>query len=247
MKRPLIHYIFVAYRPFFMAFVVLQTFVLGLAAVLASLFDRTGNAGFYLGKLWSRNNLYMSGVRVATRGLRHIRKNQPYIVMANHQSHYDVVALMGYLPLQFRWVMKIELRRIPFFGYCCERIGTISIDRGDSEKARQSLQSAGEKIRAGASIMFFPEGTRSPDGRLLPFKKGGFVIALAAGVPILPVTVRGGRAILPKGTLKMIPGRMEVIVHEPISVSGYTNETKEDLMRKVQAVIESGLKEDRPV
>lgn len=226
-----------------MVSVVVQTLIFGAMALVASLVDHRGNAGFYLGKFWSRSNLFMSGVRVTAKGLHHIATHQPYIIMANHQSHYDVLALMGYLPVQFRWVMKIELRRIPFFGYCCERIGTISIDRGNSAHARQSLQAAGEKIRAGASIMFFPEGTRSPDGALLPFKKGGFVIALAAGVPILPVTVRGGRAILPKGTLKMVPGAMEVVVHEPIPVDGYTNETKEDLINKVRTVIETGLNE----
>jgi len=234
-------FFFPFYRPFFVVFVVVQTFILGFMAIVASLIDHRGNAGFYLGKFWSRNNLFMSGVRVTVKGLSHIAKQQPYIVMANHQSHYDVLALMGYLPVQFRWVMKIELRRIPFFGYCCERIGTISIDRGDSKKARQSLQAAVEKIRAGASIMFFPEGTRSPDGELLPFKKGGFVIALNAGVPILPVTVRGGRSVLPKGTLKMVPGSMEILVHEPIPVDGYTNATKEELINKVRTVIESEL------
>lgn len=226
-----------------MAFIVLQTFVMGLAAIIASLFDPRGNAGFNIGKTWSRNNLRMSGVRVSVQGLNHIKKNQPYIVMANHQSHYDVLALMGYLPLQFRWVMKIELRRIPFFGFCCERIGTISIDRGNSEKARQSLQSAGEKIRQGASIMFFPEGTRSSNGQLLPFKKGGFVIALAAGVPILPVTVRGGMHVLPKGTLKMVPGSMELVIHDPIPVSSYSSENKEELMQMARTAIESELYE----
>ncbi|MCK9274749.1 MAG: 1-acyl-sn-glycerol-3-phosphate acyltransferase [Syntrophales bacterium] len=234
---------FILYRPFLMAFIVLQTFVMGLAAIIASLFDPRGNAGFNIGKTWSRNNLRMSGVRVSVQGLNHIKKNQPYIVMANHQSHYDVLALMGYLPLQFRWVMKIELRRIPFFGFCCERIGTISIDRGNSEKARQSLQSAGEKIRQGASIMFFPEGTRSSNGQLLPFKKGGFVIALAAGVPILPVTVRGGMHVLPKGTLKMVPGSMELVIHDPIPVSSYSSENKEELMQMARTAIESELYE----
>jgi len=111
------------------------------------------------------------------------------------------------------------------------------VDRGNSEKAQKSLKAAGEKIRAGSSVVFFPEGTRSPDGRLQRFKKGGFVMALEAGVPILPVTVVGGRKILPKGSLRILPGNMKIIIHEPIPVNEYTYETKEKLIEQVRRVI----------
>jgi 1-acyl-sn-glycerol-3-phosphate acyltransferase len=143
--------------------------------------------------------------------------------------------------MQLRWVIKIELRKIPIFGLSCERTGNIFIDRENSREAQQSLKAAGEKIRKGTSVIIFPEGTRSPDGNLQTFKKGGFVIALEAGAPILPVTVVGGRKLLPKKSLKILPGRMKLIIHEPIPMDGYTNETKEKLMQRVRNVIGQGL------
>ncbi len=225
-----------------MLLIAMGTAIASIISIVGSYFDRYGNRVHYIGKLWSRVNLFLSGVSVEVRGIEHIKKGQPYIVMSNHQSYYDVWALIAYLPLQLRWVMKLELREIPIFGLGCERVGHIYIDRSDSEKSHKSLEVAGEKIRAGASVVFFPEGTRSPDSSMLPFKKGGFVIALAAGVPILPITVIGGRNILRKGSMRILPGKMQIIIHEPISIEGYTRETKEELMAKVRVVIEKDLR-----
>lgn len=228
------------YRPVLILLFVLDTFLLAIAAIVCTAF-LPQDFGHAVARFWSRLNLALSGVSASMDGEDRIRPNQPYIVMANHQSHYDVFALMGLLPLQIRWIIKMELRKIPLFGFACERVGYIFIDRGDHAKARESLKAAGERIRGGASVIFFPEGTRSADGKLRSFKKGGFVIALEAQVPILPVTVVGGKEVLPKGTLHILPGEMKVIVHEPIPVDGYTYETKERLMERVKAVIAQDL------
>jgi len=182
----------------------------------------------------------MSGVRVRLINRAAIDGTQSYIVMSNHQSHYDVWALIGHMPLQLRWVIKMELRKIPIFGLGCERMGQIFIDRGNPERAYKSLEVAGQKIRNGASVVFFPEGTRSPDGKLLPFKKGGFKIAFAAGVPILPITVRGSRAVLPKGSARVRPGTIELIIHDPVPLDGYSDENREELMARVKDTIASG-------
>lgn len=227
--------------PLLLAVVVADTTVLGTAVILLSVFDRGGNVVHHIGKFWSRMNLCFSLVRVRVKGLEHIEKGRPYVLMSNHQSYYDVWALIGHVPLQLRWVIKKELRRVPIFGFGCERMGHIFVDRGDNEKARRSLEAAGGKIRAGASVVFFPEGTRSRDGRLLPFKKGGFAVALAAGVPILPVTVTGSRRVLPRGALVPSPGPIEITIHPPVPVEGYTHDTKEALMARIRAAIESGL------
>jgi 1-acyl-sn-glycerol-3-phosphate acyltransferase len=224
-----------------MLFIALDTAILGTLVILLSYFDPHGNVVYYIARFWCRLNMLLSGIAVSVEGKNFIKKTQPYIVMSNHQSHVDVWALSGYMPLQLRWVIKIELRKVPIFGLGCERMGNIYVDRGNSRDAQQRLKVAGEKIRAGASVIIFPEGTRSPDGKLLPFKKGGFVIALEAGVPILPVTVVGGKEILPKKSLKFLPGRMKLIIHEPIPVDGYTNETKEELIRLVKETIEQDL------
>ena len=231
---------FSAYRPVLLVLLTLNTFLCAIAAILAAYVD-SQNRGHAVAQFWSRLNLALSGVSVSLEGEDRIDKNQPYIVMANHQSHYDVFALMGLIPLQLRWIIKMELRKIPLFGYACERVGYIFIDRGNHEKAMQSLKAAGEKIRAGASVIFFPEGTRSVDGTLRTFKKGGFVIALEARVPILPVTVLGGKEILPKGNLRILPGEMKLIIHDPIPVHGYTYETKEQLMERVRTAIEADM------
>jgi 1-acyl-sn-glycerol-3-phosphate acyltransferase len=221
--------------------IIINTAVLGTLTILGSYFDPTGNHVHYFGKFWARLNLLFSGVRVRLVNSDAIKPGQSYIVMSNHQSHYDVLALIGFMPLQLRWVIKKELRKIPIFGLGCERMGQIFIDRGNPEKAYQSLEAAGEKIRNGASVVFFPEGTRSADGRLLPFKKGGFSIAFAAGVPILPVTVRGSRAVLPKGTARIRPGTIELVVHDPVPLDGYNPDNREALMERVHQIIESGL------
>jgi len=232
---------FAAYRPLFFILFLLDTFLCAVAAISAASFG-SQNWGHAVARFWSRLNLALSGVSASLEGEDRIDENQPYVVMANHQSHYDVFALMGLIPLQLRWIIKMELRKIPVFGYACEKVGYIFIDRGNHEKAMESLKAAGEKIRGGASVIFFPEGTRSVDGTLRTFKKGGFVIALEARVPILPVTVLGGKEILPKGSLRILPGEMKLIIHDPIPVDGYTYDTKEKLMEKVRAAIEADLK-----
>ncbi len=241
MARVVMQFVFFFYRPVFFILAALDTAVLGVIVIIISYFDPGGNVVHYIGRVWSRANLLLSGVRMRVYGREHIRKGQPYVVMINHQSHYDVWAAIGYLPLQLRWVMKMELRGIPIFGLGCERMGHIYIERRDPEKAHRSLAVAGEKIRSGASVVFFPEGTRSRDGRLQEFKKGGFVIALSAGVPILPVTVNGGRKILPKGSVMVRPGVMEIIIHPPVDVSEYTAADKGPLITKVREIIESAL------
>jgi len=241
---PLLKALYAVYRPFYYVNLIINTIVLSSLTMAVSFVDPNGNIVHYFGKLWSRLNLFSLFIRVKLRGLENIERGRPYIVMSNHQSHLDVWTLIAFLPLQLRWVMKKELRKVPFFGYGCERMGHIYIDRGNTEAAKKSLEAAGRRIRAGSSVVFFPEGTRSLDGKLLPFKKGGFMVALAAGVLILPITITGSRALLPKGTIRMLPGTIDVNIHPPIAVESYAVETKEALMAEVRRVIESGLPEE---
>lgn len=229
------------YRPLYIVFLGVNTAVLGITVIIFSFIDPTGNFVHYIGKFWSRMNLFLVRAKVNISGLENIARGSSYIVMANHQSHYDVWSLIGYLPLQLRWVIKKELRSVPIFGLGCERMGHIFIDRGNPEKSREELQALRDKFSHGASVVFFPEGTRSEDGKLLPFKKGGFVMSLQAGIPILPVTVNGSRDLLPKDSTRFQPGTISVTIHEPVTVAEYTYETKEALMGKVRGIIEAGL------
>jgi 1-acyl-sn-glycerol-3-phosphate acyltransferase len=157
--------------------------------------------------------------------------------MANHQSNFDIPVLLGHLAVQFRWLAKVELFKIPIFGRAMRKVGYISIDRYDRESAFKSLDVAANKIKSGVSVLIFPEGTRSRDGKIRPFKKGGFVMAIDSGVPIVPVVITGTRAIMPKGKFRIYPGQVSMVIHKPIDTSTYTRETKEALMESVRRVI----------
>ena len=193
------------------------------------------------GTWWARFNSFITPMLVTVTGRENIDKKQSYVVVSNHQSHYDIFVLYGWLGVDFKWVMKKELRKIPFLGYACDTLGHIYIDRSDSKSALASLQEAKTKIKDGTSVIFFPEGTRNATDEMLPFKKGAFQMALDLGVPVLPVSILNTKKILPPKTLKLFPGRARLIIHEPIPVVGYTKENLKDLMSETRQVIQSGL------
>jgi 1-acyl-sn-glycerol-3-phosphate acyltransferase len=174
---------------------------------------------------------------VGVTGGERILPEQPYVFMCNHQSNFDIPVLLGNLPVQFRWLAKAELFKVPIFGRAMHAAGYISIDRSDRQSAFESLQKAADVLRGGVSIMVFPEGTRSLDGVLKPFKKGGFVLAIEAGVPVVPVAIRGTHGIMPKGKRLIRPGDVTVCIGEPIATTPYTLETKEVLMGYVRHAI----------
>jgi 1-acyl-sn-glycerol-3-phosphate acyltransferase len=213
------------------------TFVFGLVAIATSFFSRNGDAVHHVARMWGRSILWVSGIRTATSGFTNQMRHQSYIYMTNHQSNFDIPVLYGALPVQFRWLAKAELFRIPVFGRGMRGAGYISIDRSNRQSAFKSLERAVESIRHGTSVMIFPEGTRSRDGRLLPFKKGGFVMAVDAGVPIVPVVITGTHAIMPKGALLIRRRRVQVHVGAPIETAGFNRKTKEALMAKVRATM----------
>ena len=228
-------------RPFYLVFITLDTLILGFIVIMLSVFDRKGNLVHYIGKFWSLLNIYISGTRLKVVGKEKIDKKRSYIVMTNHQSLFDVWALIGKIPLQIRWIVKKELRKLPIFGYALERMGHIYIDRQDRENAYMGLNAAARKIKEGTSVIIFPEGTRSPNGKLLKFRLGGASLALRAGVQILPITVNGGRFVLPKNTLALMPGKMEIIVGDPIDPGDFNEDNKTELMSTVKSVIENNL------
>lgn len=178
---------------------------------------RLPRAGSFLGGvLWARLMAAVTPMFVRVRGRENARPGQSYVIVANHQSQYDIFALYGFLGIDFRWVMKAELRKVPFLGAGCYHLGHVFIDRTDRDAAWASIRAARARLREGTGILFFPEGTRSPDGRLLPFKSGAFRLAAELGLPVLPVTLRGTRHILPPRSLALFPGRAELIIHPPI-------------------------------
>jgi 1-acyl-sn-glycerol-3-phosphate acyltransferase len=216
------------------AWVVLATLVLGLVVIALSLSDSTAPAVHRVARAWGRSILRVSGVRVRVRGMERVEPQHAGIFMSNHQSNFDIPVVLGYLPVPFRWLAKAELFKIPVFGRAMRGAGYIPIDRSDRPAAIESLRQAAGAVRGGISVVIFPEGTRSLDGTLKPFKKGGFVMAIEAGVPIVPVALRGTFDIMPKNRLTIRPCEVTMTIGKPIATTGYTLHTKEALMNEVR-------------
>ena len=190
---------------------------------------------------WARFNSSIVPVRVTVRGREHVTPGQSYIVVANHESHFDIFVLWGNLRMDARWVMKKELRRIPLFGLAGKLGGNIYIERGYTKAAYEDLEQARKMLVDGVSLIMFPEGSRSRDGKLGRFRKGAFVLSRNLGIPLLPVSLVGTRSILPPGTLNLLPGHVTVFIHEPVPVEGYSDENLDSLISTVQTAIQRGI------
>ena len=219
------------------AWVVLATLVMGIAAIATSFVSRTGDPVHRIAALWAKSILFVSRIDVTVSGLSNLDPSRSFIYMSNHQSNFDIPVLLACLPVQFRWLAKAELFKIPIFGGGMRAAGYISIDRFNRESAFESISVAAKKIKEGASVMIFPEGTRSIDGNIRAFKKGGFVLAVDSGVPIIPIILQGTRSIMPKGRIRIRTGHVYMDIQPPLETSGYTRESKDDLIEKVRAVI----------
>lgn len=215
--------------------IVASTAVLAAIGILSCFVIPSGNGVLILARFWARLLLRICRVRVEVHGREKIRPPGPYLFFSNHQSQFDILAAVVTIPIQFRVLAKRELLYIPVFGWVIALAGFIGIDRTNREKAIKSLDRAAARIRKGTSLLIYAEGTRSPDGNLLPFKKGGFVLAIQAGVPVIPITIRGSREILPKKSLTIRPGTITVTVGDPINPREFSLENKEALMERVRA------------
>jgi 1-acyl-sn-glycerol-3-phosphate acyltransferase len=218
----------------FVPYVAVSTLVFALLALVLIIVGSQRLASRVAGVLWSRLICYMTPVFVTARGRENIDRSQSYVIVANHQSVYDIVVLYGWLGIDFRWVMKQELRKVPFLGVACEKIGHIFIDRSNTKRAMESLEAAGKMITNGTSVIFFPEGTRSETGRLGKFKMGAFKMAVDLSLPLLPVTIAGTRDIVRTRSLVVFPGRAEMRVHPPIPTAGLG---PADLLKQTRALM----------
>lgn len=189
---------------------------------------------------WARAIVRASGVRVEMEGLEHLRGRPGQILVANHASWYDVLVLAGYLPVDYRFVAKKELARIPFFGGAWQACGHIAIDREDRTSAIQSLAVARRQVNEvgeSPTVVIFPEGTRTPDGALHAFKKGAFVLAIQAGVPVVPAAILGSRAVMAKGSWRIRSGTVRVRFGEAIPVDGMVHADRNDLTRAAREAV----------
>jgi 1-acyl-sn-glycerol-3-phosphate acyltransferase len=190
-----------------------------------------------LPRTWARIILAASGVKVKVIGLDNIDKGRPYIFAANHQSQFDIFTMQGCFDFDFRWLAKKELFQVPLFGRAMHLAGYISIDRSHGRQALKSLKEAAERIAAGTSVILFPEGTRSMDGKLHDFKSGGMVLAIKSGVPLVPVGISGTYEILPKGSLLAKPGQVTIRVGKPIATKDFSAGQKHELATMIQGEV----------
>jgi 1-acyl-sn-glycerol-3-phosphate acyltransferase len=225
---------------FLLLFIPFTLFII-FTGVPVTFFDPTGKFLHKYAGLWARFGLFLAGVRLEVGNVEKIPAGQPLIFMGNHQSNFDILTLYAAIPHHFSWIAKEELFRIPFFGLAMRRAGYIPLDRGDGRRALKSVDEAARKIREGVSVIIFPEGTRTRDGNLLPFKRGGFLLAAKAGVPIVPFTINGTARINPAKTLQLQKGTVRICFADPMETAGATGKKRDDLIDRVRVAIESGL------
>jgi 1-acyl-sn-glycerol-3-phosphate acyltransferase len=181
--------------------------------------------------------LWAGGARLVVSGREHADPRRPTVYVSNHQSTSDIPALLVALPVNVRFVAKEQLRWVPIVGWYLQLAGHIIVDRANTRLAIASLDKAARKIRSGTSIIVFPEGTRSPDRRIRPFKKGPFALAIKAGAAICPVTIEGSGKLMPKRSWRIYPGEIRVKIGAPIDAAQYREEDRDNLMRAVRDVV----------
>jgi 1-acyl-sn-glycerol-3-phosphate acyltransferase len=219
------------------------TIVLGTLSILSTFAARDGRAAHWCARAWAWMILATTGVDVAVKGLDHIKRGETYMFVSNHQSIYDIPVIFATLPFQLRIIAKESLGRFPFLGWHLRRAGHLLVDRSNPDRSgilNQWRRLVADRI----SLIIFPEGTRSADGRVNRFKGGSFLIALEAGLPIVPLSVTGTIRVMTKGQLTTRPGQVELLVHPPIPTPRIEHPTPHDareLAERVEAVVRSGV------
>jgi 1-acyl-sn-glycerol-3-phosphate acyltransferase len=203
-------------------------------SIVFSIFPTADNKIHKVANLWAKILLLICNTKVKVIGEENLLRGKPQIFMANHQSDFDILISLAYIPVQFRWIAKKELFAIPIFGAAMRSAGYIEIDRSNKEKALQSIDEAALRIQRGKSIMTFPEGTRSRDGEIKPFKQGVFHLAIKSGVPIVPVSIIGSGRIMPKRSLRIKPGQIKLMIGKPIEVVNFDIEKRHELIEIVR-------------
>jgi 1-acyl-sn-glycerol-3-phosphate acyltransferase len=217
---------------------------LSIVALLSLLVEKDGRTYFWAGSSWSKFVLTIWGIKVYVRGMENISPDGAYIFVTNHASMFDIPAIMSVLP-RVRIMFKKELSYVPLWGWALKWGHHILVDRAKGSEAMRSIDRAAKAIKTGGSVILFAEGTRTRDGKLLPFKRGAFTLAAKSGVPIVPITINGSFKILAKASLDIRPSPIELLMGKPIDTSHITTREEEiALMKRVRDIIERNYKED---
>ena len=223
-------------------YIVASTAFFAIVSFFVSLFDTVGNAQIGVARLWARGIVFVAGVRISTEGLEKLDPHGSYVIASNHASYMDTPVILSTMPMQFRFLAKSGLFKIPLMGSHLKRAGHIPVPRQDPRAAVKTMTQAAANIREkGFSMLIFPEGGRTPDGELKPFKEGVAYIAIKAGVPIIPVALVGTRAVVPLHSGIVKSGKVIVRIGEPISTANLTLKDRERVTEEARQQIVSML------
>lgn len=216
------------------------TIITALLTIILSPVLPNSQFSHYPARYWAKFICMLSFVKVKINGLEKLNPNHSYVIVLNHQSIFDVFVIYGWLPMIFKWMIKAEIRKIPFVGQACSSAGHIFIDRKNPLSAKRSLKTAKNQLRNGVSVVIFPEGTRTKTGAMGKFKKGAFMIATDLQLPVVPITLRGSYDRMKRNSFIITPGTIEMIIHSPVEVTPATG--LHDLITHTHNIIQASLK-----
>ena len=222
---------------------IIESVFLGTIATILGVFDHSGRLSHLVGRLWGMCLIYSSGIDVIISGLENISKEKPQIFISNHQGIFDIFAFNAFFPLQFRWIAKKELFWTPFIGWSMKAARYISIDRQHKKSAIRSIRRSVRAINRGFSIVIFPEGSRSLDGKLLPFLRGSLILINKTDAPVIPVTVSGSLKIIKRDEFGIHKGIIKIKIDEPIYTDFMSKEEKGALLENIKLIIQKNLDE----
>ena len=217
------------------------TIFMGMISWVLSPFDPEMHKQHACSRIWSRGLLWIGGVRTRIYGKEKIDFARPYVFLSNHQSYMDIPMLFAHLPVTFRIMAKSSLFKLPFLGWHLERTGNMPIGRKGVQSDARALLRAMRYIREGTSLLVFPEGGRTSNGSLQKFRPGIFLAAIKTGAPIVPITIRGNRHVLPAHSWHLRPGKVDVIVDPPIETEGMGRADLDSLVARVRSLMEEHL------
>jgi len=233
MSRLLYYLYFVCFAaPLFLV----TTILTALTVIVGCMLGGEKFFSFYPGMIWSKISCYLAFCPVKVRGKENLKKRQSVVFVANHQGAFDVFLMYGFLGVPIKWMMKKGLAKIPLVGAACRAAGFIFVDNSTPRTAQRSIAEAEQQLKKGDSLVVFPEGSRSPDGKMHRFLKGAFRVALDLNLPIVPITLNGPYHVMPIGSKIIRPHRMEMVVHPPISVDDLSYNDRESLLKLVEDV-----------
>ena len=216
---------------------VITMMVFGVISIALSYIDRSGDIPHEIARFWGWLIVKLSGVRVRIKGIENLDLKLPQVIMVNHQGNFDIWILLAYLPVQFRWLIKHTLFRIPLLGLIMRRTGYIAVQRENPRQAVKALQEAENVLAKGKSIIIFPEGTRTLDGQVHEFKRGGFTLANRTHTPIVPITIDGSFAIMQRNEIWVHPQEVRITIHPPVPAANLAQKDLPGLIERVHQQI----------